>query len=202
MSNILGEFDAKEIDNYEQIGKKVKIRKEIENINEKIEVLKVKEDIEQVSLKEEMDSLLDRKKILIEEENDISDSGQYKSIIGNLDTIKSLKIKLEKLQSKKGQISDNVFNKLYQEYEIEYKKNELILLKETERIQHLHEKLESFIKNLDIIKEEEKLRFDLGEYNEDKFNEILHDISSNEKRIESVLYATSVLLEEFKNELR
>lgn len=202
MSNILGEFDEKEIEEYEQIGKKVKISKEIENIDEKIEVLKVKEDIEQISLKEEIDSLLERKKILIEEESDISDSDEYKSIIGNLDTIKSLKVKLEKLQGKKGQISDNVFNKLQQEYQEEYKKNELILLKETERIQQLHEKLESFIKNIDTIKEEEKLRFDLGEYTENEFNDIINSISSNEKKIESVLYATSVLLEEFKNELR
>ena len=109
---------------------------------------------------------------------------------------------MQKLDGKKGQISDNVFYKLKQEYEDEYKKNELVLLKESERIKELHDKLESFIKNIELLKEEEKLRFDLNEYSQQKYNEVLNEISTNEKRAESILYATGVLLEEFKNELK
>ena len=199
---MFSDFNEEEIERYEKIGQKIKIRKEIEKIDEKIEILKVKEDIEQISLDEEINALTDRKKLLSEEEDDLTDSDEYKSIIGNLDSLRSLKVKLRKLQSKKGQISVNVFEKLRQEYEDDYKKNEMILLKETERIQQLHQKLDSFIKNIDLKREEEKLRFDLNEYTKDQYDEIIENISKDEKRAESVLYATSVLIEEFKDELQ
>ena len=199
---MFSDFNEEEIEKYEKIGQKIKIRKEIEKIDEKIEILKVKEDIEQISLDEEINALIDRKKLLSEEEDDLTDSDEYKSIIGNLDSLRSLKVKLKKLQGKKGQISDNVFEKLRQEYEDDYKKNEMILLKETERIQKLHQKLDSFIKNIDLKREEEKLRFDLNEYTKDQYDEIIENISKDEKRAESVLYATSVLIEEFKDELQ
>ena len=199
---MFSDFNEEEIEKYEKIGQKIKIRKEIEKIDEKIEILKVKEDIEQISLDEEINALTERKKLLSEEEDDLTDSDEYKSIIGNLDSLRSLKVKLRKLQSKKGQISVNVFEKLRQEYEDNYKKNEMILLKETERIQQLHQKLDSFIKNIDLKREEEKLRFDLNEYTKDQYDEIIENISKDEKRAESVLYATSVLIEEFKDELQ
>ncbi len=199
---MFSDFDENEIELYEKLGQRIKIRKEIEKINEKIEKLKVKEDIEQVDLSEEINALIERKKILSEEEKDIAESEEYKSIIGKLDTFKGLKIKLKKLETKKGTISENVFNKLKEEYESEYKKNELILLKETERIQQLHKKLDAFIKNIDVLREEEQLRFNLNEYTEDQYNSILENISVNEKRAESVLYATSVLIDEFKSELQ
>ena len=199
---MFSDFNEEEIDVYEKIGQKIKIRKEIEQIDEKIEILKVKEEIEQINLDDEINPLIDRKKILQEEENDLADSEEYKDIIGKLDSLKELKVKLKKLDAKKGTISDNVFTKLKQEYEDQYKKDELILLKETERIQKLHEKLDSFIKNIDLLREEERLRFNLNEYNDEKYNEILESISQNEKRAESILYATEILLEEFKTELR
>lgn len=199
---MFSDFNDEEIDTYEKIGQKLKIRQEIQKINEKIEILKVKEEIEQVSLESDINALLDRKKLLDEEESDIIDSTEYKSIIGTLDSLKSLKIKLQKLESKKGTISDNVFEKLRREYEDEFKKIEMILLKETKRIQTLHQKLENFVKNIDVIREEEKLRFDLQEYTEEQYKNILESISKNGKRAESVLYATSVLIDEFKSELK
>ena len=198
---MFSDFNEEEIDVYEKIGQKIKIRREIEKIDEKIEILKVKEEIDEKNLDDEINPLIERKKILQEEEDDLTDSEEYNSIIGKLDTFKELKIKLQKLETKKGTISDNVFIKLKQEYEGEYNKTELVLLKETERIQKLHEKLDSFIKNVDLLREEERLRFNLSEYTENQYNELLEKISQDEKRAESVLYATAILLEEFKNEL-
>lgn len=199
---MFSDFNDEEIDLYSRLGQKLKIRQEIQKIDEKIEVLKVKEDIEGISLDEEKNSLFERKKLLGEEESDLAESKEYKSIIGNLDAIKALKVKLGKLESKKGTISDKVFQKLKEEYEDEYKKTEMTLLKETERIQKLHQKLEKFVKNIDALREEEKLRFDLKEYSEEQYNKIIETISKNGKKAESVLYATSVLLDEFKNELK
>lgn len=196
------DFDDSEIELYDKLGSRIKIRKEIDNINEKIEVLKVKEDIEQIELGEEIAALNDRKKILSEEEKDIAESDEYKSIIGKFDTFKALKVKLKKLESKKGEIAENVYNKLKEEYTEDYKKNEMMLLKETERIQQLHTKVKKFSENIDALKEEEKLRFDLGEYTEDQYKNIVENIALNEKRAESVLYATSVLVDEFKSELK
>ena len=195
-------FNEEEIDLYEKIGQKIKIRKEIENINEKIEVLKVKEEIEQVSMADQIKELTDRRDLLSEEEKDVGTSEEYNLIIGKLDEIKSLKKRLRKLEEKKGSISDNVYKKLKQEYDDEFNKSELILLKETEKIKKLNDEVSSFIKNIDLIKEEEKLRFDLKEYTEEKYKELLDEISKNEKRAEAILYATSVLIDEFKNELQ
>ncbi len=199
---MFSDFNDEEIDIYEKIGQKLKIRQEIQKINEKIEIFKVKEEIEQVSLESDITALLDRKKLLDEEESDISDSTEYKSIVGTLDSLKSLKVKLQRLEGKKGTISEKIFEKLKLEYEDDYKKSELLLLKETERIQKLHQKLENFIKNIGALREEERLRFDLQEYSEEQYDKILDTISKNEKRAESVLYATSVLLDEFKSDLQ
>lgn len=195
-------FNEEEIQVYEKIGQKIKIRKEIDGINEKIEVLKVKEDIEQVSMADEIKKLTERRDLLSEEEKDVGNSEEYALIIGKLDEIKSLKKRLKKLEEKKASISENVYNKLKQEYEDNYKKNELILLKETEKIKKLNEEVASFINNIDRIREEEKLRFELNEYSEEKYNEILDEISKNEERGEAILYATSLLVEEFTNELQ
>ena len=76
------DFNEEEIDKYEKLGQKIKIRTEIEKIDEKIEVLKVKEEIEQVSLTEEINALIDRKKLLSEEEDDIKESQEYSSVVG------------------------------------------------------------------------------------------------------------------------
>ena len=199
---MFSDFNDEEIDLYEKIGKKLKIRQEIQKIDEKIELLKVKEEIEGVSLDDDKNTLIERKKLLGEEESDITESNEYKSIIGTLDIIKALKVKIKKLESKKGTISENVFQKLREEYEDDYKKNELLLLKETERIQKLHNKLEQFIKNIEVLREEERLRFDLQEYSDEQYNKIVETITKNAKKAESVIYATSVLLDEFKNELK
>ena len=76
------------------------------------------------------------------------------------------------------------------------------MLKETEKIKKLNEDISTFLQNIDSIKEEEKLRFELKEYTEKKYKELLDEISMNEKRGETILYATSVIIEEFKNELQ
>ena len=195
-------FNEEEIQVYEKIGQKIKIRKEVDNINEKIEVLKVKEDIEGVSMADEIKKLIDRRDLLSEEEKDVGNSEEYILIIGKLDEIKSLKKRLKKLEEKKGSISENVYTKLKQEYEDDYKKNELLLLKETEKIKKLNEEVSTFIKNIDLLREEEKLRFDLNEYTEEQYNELTDKLSKNEKRAEAILYATSVLVDEFTNELQ
>ena len=195
-------FNEEEIEVYEKIGQKIKIRKEIESINEKIEVLKVKEDIEQISMADEIKKLADRRDLLSEEEKDVGNSEEYAIIIGKLDEIKNLKKRLKKLEEKKNSISENVYTKLKQEYEDDYKKNELILLKETEKIKKLNEEVTSFINNIDLLREEEKLRFDLNEYTEAQYKDLIEKLSKNEKRAEAVLYATSLLVEEFTNELR
>ena len=63
---MFSDFNDEEIDLYEKIGKKLKIRQEIQKIDEKIEVFKVKEEIEGISLDEEKNALIDRKKLLRE----------------------------------------------------------------------------------------------------------------------------------------
>ena len=197
-------INDEELDVYEKIGQKIKIRKEIESIDEKIEVLKVKEDIEQISLVEDIKKLSERRDLLLEEEseNQTGNSEEYALIIGKLDAIKDLKKKLHKLEEKKSSISEKIYGKLKQEYDDEYKKNESILLNETDKIIKVKNEVEEFLKNVNVLREEEEVRFNLNEYSEQEYNELIEKIDKNEKKAEAIQYATTVLLEEFQNELK
>jgi hypothetical protein len=195
-------FNQEEIDLYEKIGKKIKIRKEIEKISENLEILKVKEDIESTSFENEKNKLIARRDILVEEEKDLSDSQEFSSMISKLDAIKNLKSRLKKLHEKKSQISTNIYEKLKNEYEEEYKKQELTILKELEKIKTLNIEVDNFLKNIEEKREEEQIRFNLQDYTEEEYNNAIELLNTNGKKAESIFYATVDIIEEFKNELQ
>lgn len=202
MFSMFSNFNQEEIDLYEKIGKKIKIRKEIEKISENLEILKVKEDIESTSFENEKNKLIARRDILVEEEKDLSDSQEFSSMISKLDAIKNLKSRLKKLHEKKSQISTNIYEKLKNEYEEEYKKQELTILKELEKIKTLNIEVDNFLKNIEEKREEEQIRFNLQDYTEEEYNNAIELLNTNGKKAESIFYATVDIIEEFKNELQ
>lgn len=185
------EISDEEEKRFTRLASKMKLNSEIEEIKIEIEKNAIKESIEGIDLSQEVKLLSERKKLLEEEYEEFADDFPYLTL---REELARLSLRLQKLEQKKGSISEVVYKSLYDEYLGSFQEVEKNLNEEEKRIREIRHQCENFFEKIDSIKEEFIIRSELGEISEEELNKKLLEFDKQKLRAQVLITVTNDIL--------
>lgn len=178
---------------FSQLATRIKLRSEIEKISIEIEKNLVKEEIEGLDLSNERKELEERKSVLKEEYDEISEE-ELPYLILKKD-LSDTSIRLQKLEERKDSISQKVFDSLYSEYLEKHQNLQSKIANEERRIREILDRCRDFLEKLTENREEIMIRSELGEIDKQELNSKLDELNKQKLRAEDLVAVTSQILE-------
>lgn len=177
-----------------QLATKIRLKTEIDNLNLQLEALTVREDLEGTDLSSEKNTLQQRKHIFEEELAEIK--SEDIPVLNLRKELELYKNRLEKLEEKKhsDKLSDKVYKTIYTEYSEKLSHLESEYNAEEDHLKEILAQTTVFLDKLDDVKEETKIRGDLGEFNKDFTQAKLKELDVQEKRAADLKKAIEQLL--------
>jgi chromosome segregation ATPase len=189
--SVFPEISADEERMLSKLATKIRIKTEIDAINLKLEELQVKQEIEGLNLSEEQHRLEQRKTTLQEELQGITDSFP---VLKLKEEISMHTIRLEKLEQKRGSISEKVYSSLSKEYSQSLADLQIKLEKEERRIRELHHQLKLFLDTLDETIEELQIRGELEGASRNFVDSKIKELENQKLRATDLIKAVEQIL--------